>query len=474
MDSDKERQEVSDHEEESYENEEKMKGSQLGSFKDEAESMMVDEVALYNSAPGPRECNICGKTFRNGKALGGHRRSHFQALRKNQRKVKARFPNQNSRIGDINNRAICDYDDDDDVNDDPFMCDGKFTCFLCKKEFPSKNSLFGHMKSHPERSWRGVFPPTHHPHKHSSSSHNSDSMENHNEDEEDDDFVPNVAVLALDEEHVVLDLLQFTSPSWLTKDKRGRRCIGGYAAAETLAFIYSYAKLYRGESSNNKAGVEQNTPEVPTPQVPWKCNKSMIGESSTSGKPAGKKIKIYFSEMQVENKVEESDDCDDSDMVDGDDDEEDVMNENVDAEETLGRVQDHAGHFGESKLKKVEKGKNIENLALNKSKARDSEYVNEGQENLGGYKCGTCGKSFSTFQGLGGHRSIHKEKNIATMNASKASEAVAEENHSRSTSNMNKMDEASLNEETEADEACQSSGAKKMNFDLNEPYAMED
>ncbi|XP_026393053.1 uncharacterized protein LOC113288280 [Papaver somniferum] len=34
------------------------------------------------------------------------------------------------------------------------------TCRVCGKTFPSRNSLFGHMRCHPEREWRGIEPPT--------------------------------------------------------------------------------------------------------------------------------------------------------------------------------------------------------------------------------------------------------------------------------------------------------------------------
>ncbi|MQL79852.1 hypothetical protein Taro_012284 [Colocasia esculenta] len=33
------------------------------------------------------------------------------------------------------------------------------TCSLCGKSFPSRKSLYGHMRCHPEREWRGIKPP---------------------------------------------------------------------------------------------------------------------------------------------------------------------------------------------------------------------------------------------------------------------------------------------------------------------------
>ncbi|KAK9948258.1 hypothetical protein M0R45_003843 [Rubus argutus] len=32
-------------------------------------------------------------------------------------------------------------------------------CQVCNKRYTSWKALFGHMRSHPERSWRGVHPP---------------------------------------------------------------------------------------------------------------------------------------------------------------------------------------------------------------------------------------------------------------------------------------------------------------------------
>ncbi|KAK7306807.1 hypothetical protein VNO77_44766 [Canavalia gladiata] len=492
---------VSDHEVESYEEEEKVKRSCLGSScKVEAESVTAEEDhALNNSTPTTitttttqRVCDICFKTFSNGKALGGHRRSHFQASKKHQqKKVKARFSNH-SKTGDNSNynRANCDYDDDgggddNDDDDDPLMCDGKFICFLCKKEFPSKNALFGHMRSHPERTWRGLQPPPSHRHfqyKHSnspssSSSHHFDSSEKNDKEghqEEEGDFVDKV--VAPDEKHKdkVTDLSLLTSPSWLKKDKRGRRCLGLYAAAETLAYIYAYAKNFRGETSGN------NNPKVDpikSPQAP--INKGIkIGESSSSAeKHVVKKIKFFLSgEMKMEERPNGGADSDDRakggssgvERVLANDDDDD---EEEEEEETPRRLQGH----DERKRKKVETGKKSEKLVLGKSKSKDSEHENE--EKLGGYKCSTCGKSFSSFQGLGGHRSIHKEKNIVvSMDAptKHGSHSVAEENHSSSSSS--KMDiEPSLNEESLPDhETSQSTATKLKDFDLNEPYVLDE
>nr|KYP37270.1 Zinc finger protein 1 [Cajanus cajan] len=480
-----------------------MKRSHIGCSKAEAEPMTDEAIAVKIASPTMRECDICGKIFSSGKALGGHRRSHFQ---KHQKKVKVRFTNP-SKAGDSSNtRANCD-DDDDDTNDD------KNICCICKKEFPTKNALFGHMRSHPERSWRGVSPPTHNKHSSSSSpsysysSHNSDSMEktmkDHDYDDGDgngdgDDCVGGGNTLIAPDEHdhtEAIDLSSFILSTWQKKDKRGRKCIGGIEAAETLVYLCTHARYFSADHESNRVNVAPKEDVLPKSAPPLtKHDKRKVDESSSSKKAEVKRIKLL---LKVGNRSDGAGACGDDGggklnrceglsesgverMVDDDVDEalDDVMN---DAEVTpvtvTTRVQDH-DERNNNKVKKVEKGKSGKKLVL-KSKGKDHEYENVGsQEKVGGYKCGACGKVFSTFQGLGGHRSVHKEKNIVPIidEPNQPDDAVvAEENNSSTSSNVHKMDEALLKEETiAADEAGQSSGTKTLDFDLNEPYVMED
>ncbi|KAI3921734.1 hypothetical protein MKX01_005423 [Papaver californicum] len=63
------------------------------------------------------------------------------------------------------------------------------TCRVCGKTFPSRKSLFGHMRCHPEREWRGIEPPASamiardKNHSNSSSSISSDSRQRHTVDD---------------------------------------------------------------------------------------------------------------------------------------------------------------------------------------------------------------------------------------------------------------------------------------------------
>lgn len=85
-------------------------------------------------------CKECNKSFSSGKALGGHMSSaHVQANKDYSSKTKLSSSKRKSPAsysGSPNN-----------------------TCDLCGKKFHSKKSLFGHMRCHPERDWRGMEPP---------------------------------------------------------------------------------------------------------------------------------------------------------------------------------------------------------------------------------------------------------------------------------------------------------------------------
>ncbi|KAK8661122.1 hypothetical protein V6N13_052022 [Hibiscus sabdariffa] len=89
-------------------------------------------------------CPVCGKGFTSGKALGGHIRIHMNNNGRHRRisKPKRRISTKHA------DEAVNDEEDDEVVS-----------CCVCNKEFKSMKSLFGHMRNHPERSWRGIRPP---------------------------------------------------------------------------------------------------------------------------------------------------------------------------------------------------------------------------------------------------------------------------------------------------------------------------
>ncbi|KAM3302681.1 zinc finger protein ZAT1 [Capsicum chacoense] len=93
-----------------------------------------------------RICHVCRKGFGSGKALGGHMRIHVQASKKLL---------LSGRKGKKSKPVLQTDEEEEDQVDDQLLP----TCSICGKNFPSMKSLFGHMRCHPERAWRGIQPP---------------------------------------------------------------------------------------------------------------------------------------------------------------------------------------------------------------------------------------------------------------------------------------------------------------------------
>ncbi|GJS61332.1 zinc finger C2H2-type/integrase DNA-binding domain-containing protein [Tanacetum coccineum] len=106
---------------------------------------------------GKRVCSVCKKEFSSGKALGGHMRVHVM-YHKNGDVVNKPFKSGSKlfkKIGDNNQDGVINKPYYlSSVNDE-----GVPTCSQCGKSFPSMKSLFGHMRCHPDRFWRGIIPP---------------------------------------------------------------------------------------------------------------------------------------------------------------------------------------------------------------------------------------------------------------------------------------------------------------------------
>ncbi|OIW13238.1 hypothetical protein TanjilG_14171 [Lupinus angustifolius] len=417
----------------------------------EAQKNSSGEVAMH-------ECNICFKTFKNGKALGGHRRSHFQAA-----KVKSHFSNlsKTTRTNNKNNKKVVSDDDDDSDSDDN---DGKHTCYLCKKDFPSSHSLYGHMRSHPERVWRGICPPIHSDHKYNSNNNNnnkhSSSSSSRIYDLEDDydygDDCDEVVAPAIDLSK------SYSLPRWQQTGKRGRQSTSAYEAAEILVFM---SLRYNKSFASDESMVDE--PKSPESLI-ISYKRKNTGEASTSQTHAPKMIKFNVSDsLKLEN---QNDGCDSY--------KDERVSLNMDCKEEIEKdsgsisikesTQDHSFGVRKKMMKKVN------GLLLKKPKGQDSESEDKNflskestQKKVDGYKCDICLKSFLTFQGLGGHRSIHnrKKNNVLNIAESKYSDPIADDDDDAMRGPV--MEEANDKFHTEDASSSQFRVPKFLDFDLN-------
>ncbi|KAL4326963.1 uncharacterized protein LOC107632321 [Arachis ipaensis] len=149
--------------------------------------------------PPMRECEFCGKKFSSGKALGGHKRFHLQLLRKERESAnKLAVTSDNYGGGNDRGSNIKLLSSLDSPNK-------KLLCCLCNKEFLSEKSLFGHMRSHPGREWKGIHPP--------------------NDDDDNGLMEPAVVSPIPSLSSPSIDISKSLPPSWLKTGIRGKKGI---------------------------------------------------------------------------------------------------------------------------------------------------------------------------------------------------------------------------------------------------------
>ncbi|XVF04872.1 hypothetical protein REPUB_Repub05bG0122500 [Reevesia pubescens] len=114
---------------------------------------------------GQHICPVCSKGFTSGKALGGHIRIHMNGSKNGRHRKISKLQPRNIYCAKAKKRIsknmvlskATDGAVDQPLNDQEG--NEKVSCCICNKDFRSLKSLFGHMRNHPERSWRGIRPP---------------------------------------------------------------------------------------------------------------------------------------------------------------------------------------------------------------------------------------------------------------------------------------------------------------------------
>ncbi|CAH2060732.1 unnamed protein product [Thlaspi arvense] len=143
------------------------------------------ESGEFQPPPSPERkhfCVICNKQFSSGKAYGGHVRIHSTEYNNKGKKKKMKMKMKMKKKRKIGlEKKEKEKEKEKEVDLIRADVEGKIKCCLCRKEFQTMHSLFGHMRRHPDRSWKGIRPPP------SPKKFNFSFMDDSNDDEDDDD-----------------------------------------------------------------------------------------------------------------------------------------------------------------------------------------------------------------------------------------------------------------------------------------------
>ncbi|KAL6513986.1 hypothetical protein OROHE_019442 [Orobanche hederae] len=320
-----------------------------------------------------RICQFCLKEFSSGKALGGHMRIHFQRAPKNNgghddspmavSKKKLKIHHQNQTISTFKKRKQQNPHHGDEETIIPkknhqLQCGGDCcchgssnvitpNCVICGKDFPSWKSLYGHMRCHPERGWKGINPPS----SSSVSAYASSSSSSSVSDVHDDDGDLSAsgerkkAAAAVD--------LAAALKGWPVTAERGRK--GTAAASSSEVSSSSVVDVEMLDAVNYLLMLSRGAPPRPKP-----------GESN---EPA-------YSDDKVRKPV---------------------------IGPVLGKSANETEH---DKMNKNKKKRNNKAMLSDLTPVVDNKYT-----------CGICGKSFSSHQAFGGHRSSHNKLKIMIINS---------------------------------------------------------
>ncbi|XP_071902778.1 uncharacterized protein [Coffea arabica] len=396
-------------------------------------------------------CHECNKGFSSGKALGGHMSSAHVQARENLKKLKFYKSIKFKRDGSSSDAAARET-----------------ICAICGKDFPSRKSLFGHMRCHPDREWRGMEPPKEQgkiPHDHPQCFSNLDDDEEEEEEEEDesldtdnhadyhvDAVADNVAISTVAE---VVDLTRSMS-SWSVKGKRGGECprvlLDTYSEEEeqkildavdqliSLAhkqIIHDGSSTRRGqikEARNGASGLKKKRvdDQVHPARVrrDYPVKKRQFSEIATDSEETldglldkGKRK----DPMKPESGIE-------------------ISSSSQSRQTVIGKIHGRSNYFSGHELDKMEVGQQNHcfyndckkgNVGV-KNKRRGPKTTPKNSETEGEltplnqkldgeestpekFRCSTCDKTFSSHQALGGHRSSHNKFKATVQNTANGS-----------------------------------------------------
>ena len=352
------------------------------------------EESSPSPSPTTRICNICNRGFGSGKALGGHMRMHVQARNK---ELLEKLNNATTTNTNTTRDIIAKTHESFSITEE-----GEPTCYVCKKTFLSMKSLFGHMRSHPERDWRGIQPPTTPTdHKYYNNCSSSSTLS----DEKLDTFP---AITATSE--VFVDLSESLS-SWRVTGKRGRKSTDSANDSglpldidvDAVFGLMTLANVDPRQASNMSDSTYCNSMMDARKKLRIDEGRSSSREvlhNKIEAKGKGKPPVVEQTALEVPLNMK--------------------WNLFGYEEESPREYYRHNSN-GSSELDSADKTVGKTMMMSNKRKARKVKLVE--LEALGGdqshkqvdsvtpnrYICSLCNRSFPTHQALGGHRSSHNK-----------------------------------------------------------------
>ncbi|KAK6947159.1 hypothetical protein RJ641_000632 [Dillenia turbinata] len=450
-------------------------------------------------------CSFCNKGFSSGKALGGHMRVHIHNPKNTHLspKLKQKSPKKIlKRDCEIRNASInggVDYDHNQMMMKEEEGEEKTPICYICHKIFPSPKSLYGHMRCHPERNWRGIQPPQG---KNSSCSTLSDVAVTRKIDDQIDSATTNMVGSVTD--------LSESLKGWAVTDRRGRK--GTSIAAN--AYSFSSAAMEEEEQIPEAAydlmmlaygaGFFKNNDSDAANSF-WRRNDNYaVCEDFDSFSKKKRVVEENTTRVEIEKGKKEA-----------------VLRNGCDEFAAVGDESYNSSRSTDGSIPEDSTPTSMKIIDLKKKrrkiKMRNLDAMGDVSvpplQNLptisspDKYRCNTCNKSFPTHQALGGHRSSHnKPENNQTIDDLSlvypdASAADNEENFGYRVNPMGQImgfDEANdgktqcargqaiggiencrCTSPAEAQavspgNASETGCRKVLNFDLNEPPAMED
>ncbi|XP_059282615.1 zinc finger protein ZAT1 [Lycium ferocissimum] len=377
-----------------------------------------------NDDNNTRICHVCNKGFRSGKALGGHMRIHVQASKKQLYLSGKKCKKLKPLVDRYYKKRILQQDHEEKL--DLENCDNQLlpTCSICGKNFPSMKSLFGHMRCHPERAWRGIQPP------HLKSP--DDNKKTTSAITESEDLLVS-ATNEMDKKTASATTdtasggdLSKPVPGWSVKSKRGRKPVA--------------------EESTNSGLKDEEQLRDAVNHLMLLANGDSVLESGLTGGGYDNKHGIR-EELETTNS--------------------NSLTSKAETDQELAYCVSES-MINENKKKRRKKMKFLDSV----KDAASPVSLDHDQNTPEKYKCNTCEKSFTTHQALGGHMSSHNKFRMVILNSD-----ITNEEASASSSKLlddsklcysNKKFPTNRCQLTSPSEFSNINGRRILDFDLNE------